>query len=75
MTDEWDSDCENALEDLCQEVANGDEARALLALLPAVRASLAVAFKAGRLDGMTEAQMAYESARLDATSEHPTTGR
>lgn len=60
MSDDWDSDCENALEDLCQEVANGDEARALLALLPALRASLAIAFKAGR---------------LDCASEHPTNER
>lgn len=59
MSDEWDSDCETALENLCTEVANGDEARALLAMLPAVRAALAVAFKAG-----------YESGKIDQSALH-----
>lgn len=73
--DEWDQDCETALEALFNEIANGDEARALKALLPAIREHLNIARKDGHREGTMEAQMAYESATLDAASEHPTTGR
>lgn len=73
--DEWDQDCESALEDLCNEIANGDEARALKALLPAIREHLNIARKDGYREGTFETKMAYESAKLDDASEHPTTGR
>ena len=63
MSDEWDSDCELALEALCTEIANGDEARALLAMLPAVRAALSAAYKAGQADGSAERE--YRKSEME----------
>lgn len=60
----WDTDCETALEDLCQEIANGDEARALLAMLPTVRASDALRSENERLRELLRktAALAYSLA-------------
>ena len=71
--DEWDTDCETALEDLCIEIANGDEARVLKAILPALREHLNIARKYGHREGLMEASAACESAKPDAVT--PTQGQ
>lgn len=48
--DDWDRDCEQAIEELWQDIRTAAEARALRTMLPALRQVLAVTFQEGADD-------------------------
>lgn len=64
MTDDWDPILEAEMEALTDAIQTGEEAKALRDMLPVVRAALKSAFASGREDGISECQMAHESAAL-----------